>query len=354
MSGLTGLPVGSCILVTGANGFIASHVINTLLLLEYRVRGTVRTAKPWLDVFFEDKFGRGVFESFVLTDFENPEMLDNCMSGIAGVVHVASDVSFSNDPDTVIPWVVRAVENFLKAASRHPPVKRFVLTSSSAAALVPVTNQKGVRVDEDTWNETAVKVASDPNTKSTENAWPITVYAASKTLSEQMAWNWIQEHSPGFIFNTVLPNFNVGEVLHENFRGSSMGMIRGLLNDNKSIFDFFIPRGEINKMLNCFNVLEHYVDVTDTARLHAIALLAPNIQSQRIFAFAGPLNMTDIILALRELRPEYHFDDPKPNEGQDLTDVAPAAKAEKLLEEFFGQKRWIHYKKSIADGICDL
>ncbi len=64
--------------------------------------------------------------------------------------------------------------------------------------------------------------------------------------------------------------------------------------------------------------------------------------------------MTDIILALRELRPDYHFDDPKPNEGRDLTDVAPAAKAEKLLEEFFGQKKWIPYKKSIADGICDL
>lgn len=87
MSNLTGLPTGSCILVTGANGFIASHVINTLLQLEYRVRGTVRTAKPWLDAFFENKFGRGVFESFVLPDFENPEMLDNCMNGIAGVVH---------------------------------------------------------------------------------------------------------------------------------------------------------------------------------------------------------------------------------------------------------------------------
>jgi hypothetical protein len=107
-------------------------------------------------------------------------------------------------------------------------------------------------------------------------------------------------------------------------------------------------------MLNCFNVLEHYVDVTDTARLHAIALLAPNVRSQRIFAFAGPLNMTDIISTLRELRPDHHFDDPNPNEGQDLTDVAPAAKAEKLLEEFFGQKGWIPYRQSLADGICDL
>jgi hypothetical protein len=86
-----------------------------------------------------------------------------------------------------------------------------------------------------------------------------------------------------------------------------------------------------------------------TARLHAIALLAPNVRSQRLFAFAGPLNMTDIISTLRELRPDHHFDDPNPNEGQDLTDVAPAAKAEKLLEVFFGQKGWIPYRQSLAD-----
>lgn len=86
-------------------------------------------------------------------------------------------------------------------------------------------------------------------------------------------------------------------------------------------------------MLNCFSVLEHYIDVTDTARLHAIALLAPNVRLQRIFAFAGPLNMTDIISTLRELRPDHQFDDLNPNEGRDLTDVTLAAKAEKLLEE---------------------
>lgn len=91
-------------------------------------------------------------------------------------------------------------------------------------------------------------------------------------------------------------------------------------------------------MLNCFNVLEYYVDVTDTARLYAIALLVPNVRLQRIFVFAGPLNMTDIISTLRELRPDYNFDDPKLNKGRDLTDVTLAAKAEKLLEEFFGQK----------------
>lgn len=58
-----------------------------------------------------------------------------------------------------------------------------------------------------TWNEDAVKTAFDPSTKPADKAY--IVYAASKTLGEQRAWKWIEEHSPQFIFNGVLPNFNV-------------------------------------------------------------------------------------------------------------------------------------------------
>lgn len=53
----------------------------------------------------------------------------------------------SSDPDTVIPNVVTGITNALEAASRHPSVKRFVLTSSSSAALIPQTNVEMV-VDE--------------------------------------------------------------------------------------------------------------------------------------------------------------------------------------------------------------
>ncbi|GKZ52116.1 hypothetical protein AbraIFM66951_000537, partial [Aspergillus brasiliensis] len=46
------LPKGALILVTGANGFIASHVSDQLLQMGYRVRGTVRSEKPWLEEHF--------------------------------------------------------------------------------------------------------------------------------------------------------------------------------------------------------------------------------------------------------------------------------------------------------------
>lgn len=59
----------------------------------------------------------------------------------------ASDVSFSSDPQAVIPKVVKGVLNALEAASKHSSVKRFVLTSSSSAALLPPLNEQ-VIVDE--------------------------------------------------------------------------------------------------------------------------------------------------------------------------------------------------------------
>jgi hypothetical protein len=149
-----------------------------------------------------------------------------------------------------------------------------------------------------------------------------------------------------------------------------MGMIRGLLKGDKGLFDFYTPRksfwsnpirlsggrygvrsSDDAKFKDCS---EYYVDVVDTARLHAIALLAPSVRSQRIFAFAGPLNITDVISTLRVLRPDCKFDDPPTDEGQDFTEVAPAGKAERLLQEFFGRKGWTPYQQSIADGIRDL
>ena len=36
------------------------------------------------------------------------------------------------------------------------------------------------------------------------------------------------------------------------------------------------------------NGVEHYVNVEDVARIHAIALLDPNVNAERLFAFAAP------------------------------------------------------------------
>ena len=58
------LPQGSTILVTGANGYIGSHVINQLLKYGYKARGTVRDGEKsaWLQEHFDKEYGTGNFE----------------------------------------------------------------------------------------------------------------------------------------------------------------------------------------------------------------------------------------------------------------------------------------------------
>ncbi|RFU77475.1 cinnamoyl- reductase [Trichoderma arundinaceum] len=333
------IPPGSLVLVTGANGYIGSHIVDVLLELGYNVRGTVRDKKPWLDQFFEGKYGKGRFESIVVPAMEGEGAFAAAAEGTSGVIHVASDGTFTNEPDRVISAVTNGTINALKAASTQSSVKRFVLTSSSVAVIIPETNKKGVVVDESTWNDDVVKLAWSG--AAPESAAGYVVYSASKTEGERAAWKWVEENEPNFVLNAILPNCNFGRVLiPEHMHGSTMGFVRKFFRGDFSVMDIFPP--------------QYFVDVRDNARLHVAALLDPNVKGERIFAFAREYNWTDVLTILRKLRPDQHFPDNPENEGRDYTEVTPRDRAEKLLQGFYGQTGWTSLEDSLAAGIEDI
>ncbi|KAL5092570.1 hypothetical protein Trisim1_001123 [Trichoderma cf. simile WF8] len=333
------IPPGGLVLVTGANGYIASHVVDVLLELGYNVRGTVRQSKPWLDRFFEDRYGKGRYESIVVSAMEEEDAFASAAKGTDGIIHVATDVSLASDPHRIIPAVRNGTINALKAASSQESVKRFVLTSSSTAAIVPQANKKGVIIDENTWNDDIVALAWGD--KAPDSAKGYVTYAASKTEGERAAWNWVEENKPGFVLNTVLPNCNFGRILiPEHMHGSTMGFVRNFFKRDYSALELLPP--------------QYFVDVRDTARLHVAALLDPNVKAERIFAFATEYNWTDVLTILRKLRPDQEFPDDPENEGRDYTEVVPIARAQRLLQDFFGQTGWTSLEDSLAAGIEDI
>lgn len=135
------------------------------------------------------------------------------------------------DPNAVIPGTVKGTVNSLTAAAMEPSVQRFVLTSSSAAALLPKPNDP-VTVTTESWNDETVAYATRGPPYEPERAYP--VYAAAKTLAEKEAWRFVRETRPGFTFNTVLPNINFGASLDIRNQGhpSTSGLVVELFQGN--------------------------------------------------------------------------------------------------------------------------
>jgi nucleoside-diphosphate-sugar epimerase len=77
------IPKGSLVLVTGVNGYIASHIAEHLLQYGYRVRGTVRDAykADYMHALFNEKYGEDAFEVQIVKDMAADGAFDEVVKG---------------------------------------------------------------------------------------------------------------------------------------------------------------------------------------------------------------------------------------------------------------------------------
>jgi len=136
------------ILVTGADGFIGSHLTEALVSLGYQVRAFVLynsfSSWGWLD--HVDAQVREAIEIFA-GDIRDPSGVRKAMEGCEEVFHLAALIAipFSyHSPDTYVDTNVKGTLNVLQAA-RDLGIRRVVHTSTSevygTARFVPITEE---------------------------------------------------------------------------------------------------------------------------------------------------------------------------------------------------------------------
>jgi nucleoside-diphosphate-sugar epimerase len=200
---------GSLILVTGASSYIGAHVVNEALLAGYKVRGTARSQEKCERT--KQVFNNNLdYSTAVVASYSIDNAFDEAMEGCDAVIHVASDTTFGPDPNEVVTPVVAGTKSILRSAAKHSSVKRFVLTSSSCAVLMPSLD-KPLTVGKQDWNEDSVQRAWEPPPYTAERA--ADVYAASKTEGETALWEFMKNEKPRFVANAILPNVNMGRIL---------------------------------------------------------------------------------------------------------------------------------------------
>jgi len=134
------------ILITGADGFIGSHLTETLVREGCDVRAFVFynsfNSCGWLDSCADDV--KGKFEVFA-GDIRDPFGVKEAMKNCDVVLHLASLIAipFSyNSPDSYVDTNIKGTLNILQAA-RELQVKRVIITSTSevygTAKFVPIT-----------------------------------------------------------------------------------------------------------------------------------------------------------------------------------------------------------------------
>ncbi|HLX79276.1 MAG TPA: NAD-dependent 4,6-dehydratase LegB [Burkholderiales bacterium] len=136
------------ILVTGADGFIGSHLTEALVRAGHRVRAFVMynsfNSNGWLDQSPADI--RGALEHFA-GDIRDPHGMKKAMEGCDVVMHLAALIAIPysyHSPDAYVDTNVRGTLNVLQAA-RELGVARVVHTSTSevygTARKVPIDEE---------------------------------------------------------------------------------------------------------------------------------------------------------------------------------------------------------------------
>ncbi|KAL2060523.1 hypothetical protein VTL71DRAFT_9164 [Oculimacula yallundae] len=284
------------VLLTGANGFVGSHVLEQFLLAGHSVRGIVRTQSKAQQVLADFPTLGSQLDFGIVPDITSPGAFDEVVKSNPPfdiVIHTASPFLYrviSSNREFLDPAIKGTLEVLKSVKAHAPSVKRVVITSSCAAVVdfsaLPVVPRK-LYTEED-WNPTTWEAALS----GTQN----TGYQASKKFAELSAWEFIKTENPNFDLVTLAPPMVYGPIRH------SISSPEKLNESNSRIYKLFIDSEKDSELPP--NGMHVYTDVRDLALAHLKAAVTPEASGQRFIICAGQVSSQQISDVMRKSLPE--------------------------------------------------
>ncbi|KAF8212742.1 hypothetical protein K438DRAFT_1566280, partial [Mycena galopus ATCC 62051] len=249
--------------VTGASGFLGSHVVLQLLEKGYRVRAAARGAKAdHLKSSYASYGGR--FESVKIADIAHDQFPD-ALVGVAGIIHTACPLPGHADGPTLLAAALEGTLNVIVQGEKAG-VRRMVVTSSIATVINPedsYTDQgthpklASYPVSITDWTQFTREMAVDSDSHMVR-------YTTAKKFAELALWEWADKH-PHIEVTTLNPTFFYGPfTAHFSLPAPEFGA----LSSNLLIYNLLFKDG-------VFPYNTRYIDVRDVAQAHVRALGSP-------------------------------------------------------------------------------
>lgn len=277
-------------LVTGASGFIASHVVQQLLESGEQVHATVRSTKNerkikhlldmqerWpgmLNLFEADLLVAGSFEA--------------AMKGCSVVYHIASPFFIENKirdgQKEVVEPALKGTQHVLDAVQKCETVRLVILTSSVAAIFGD--NADVLEME----NKTLSSRYFNSSSSVAYNAYPF-----SKVSAEKEAWKLCETQPTPHRWKlvTINPGLVMGPSLSPSSESGSLSLLDQLL------------RGEL-----LFGVPDMWfatVDVREVATAHIQAAQNPNSHGRYILAHSKTQSFVEIARILRSITQSFRI-----------------------------------------------
>ena len=264
------------VLVTGASGYIGSHIVANLLSKGKVVRATVRDASDpeRVDHLKNMEIAKGGSLEIIEMNLLDSESVHKAVYGCKEVIHTAAVVVLkSKTPqEKIVDPSVVGTQNVLDAIDSSETVECLVHTSSTAA-IRPQRWEDGQTLTTDTWAEDA-NIEDNP-------------YGLAKFSAERLVRNWHSTNKNGPRMVTINPCVVLGPPLSKRHLRGSPSFIMMLL---KREIPFVIP------------MHISIVDVRDVAEAHVRALSRGD-SGGRYLVVSGQMWWKEVAMAIKKGNP---------------------------------------------------